>query len=165
MRELFQSLPEIGSAGNPHTCTARITLAVTPVMRKSPYAGMIFNGLGVRSIWTEFLQPFLRRWADIRRRSWMKRCYEIHSPKTGSGNITADCGAEKSKVRPGLRRSGSAGFQLWSRPRFRRFRGIINSAEASPQSIPKSGTRFRAGWQSPLPLRSRKRFSAKEAAQ
>ena len=46
MRELFQSLPEIGSAGNPHTCTARITLAVTPVMRKSPYAGMIFNGLG-----------------------------------------------------------------------------------------------------------------------
>ena len=37
---------DIGSAGNPHTCTARITLAVTPVMRKSPYAGMIFNGLG-----------------------------------------------------------------------------------------------------------------------
>ena len=24
------------------------------------------------------------------------------SAKTGSGNITADCGAEKSKVRPGL---------------------------------------------------------------
>ena len=46
LRELFLSLPEIGSAGNPHTCTARITLAGSPVMRKSPYAGMIFNGMG-----------------------------------------------------------------------------------------------------------------------
>lgn len=46
LRELFQSLPEIGTAENPHTCTARITLAGSPVMRKSPYAGMIFNGMG-----------------------------------------------------------------------------------------------------------------------
>ena len=46
LRELFSSLPEIGSEGNPHTCTARITLAASPVMRKSPYAGMIFNGMG-----------------------------------------------------------------------------------------------------------------------
>ena len=46
LRELFLSLPEIGTAGNPHTCTARITLAGSPIMRKSPYAGMIFNGMG-----------------------------------------------------------------------------------------------------------------------
>ncbi len=46
LRELFASLPEIGSKGNPNTCTARITLAGSPVMRKSPYAGMIFNGMG-----------------------------------------------------------------------------------------------------------------------
>lgn len=46
LRELFQTLPEIGSTENPHTCTARITLAGSPVMRKSPYAGMIFNGMG-----------------------------------------------------------------------------------------------------------------------
>lgn len=46
LRELFHSLPEIGSVENPHTCTARITLAGSPVMRKSPYAGMIFNGMG-----------------------------------------------------------------------------------------------------------------------
>lgn len=46
LRELFRSLPEIGTDGNPHTCTARITLAGSPVMRKSPYAGMIFNGMG-----------------------------------------------------------------------------------------------------------------------
>lgn len=46
LRELFQTLPKAGTEGNPLTCTARITLAASPVMRKSPYAGMMFNGLG-----------------------------------------------------------------------------------------------------------------------
>lgn len=46
LRELFSTLPPAGSAGNPLTCTAKISLAVNPVMRKSPYAGMIFNGMG-----------------------------------------------------------------------------------------------------------------------
>lgn len=46
LRELFTTLPRIGTEGNPHTCTAKITLAGSPVMRKSPYAGMIFNGMG-----------------------------------------------------------------------------------------------------------------------
>lgn len=46
LRELFKSLPSIGTEGNEHTCTARITCAANPVMRRSPYAGMIFNGMG-----------------------------------------------------------------------------------------------------------------------
>lgn len=46
LRELFRTLPKAGTDGNPLTCTARITLAATPVMRKSPYAGMLFNGMG-----------------------------------------------------------------------------------------------------------------------
>lgn len=46
LRELFKELPKAGSKDNPLTCTARITLAANPVMRKSPYAGMIFNGMG-----------------------------------------------------------------------------------------------------------------------
>lgn len=46
LRELLASLPQIGTDGNPHTCTAKITLAASPVLRKSPYAGMIFNGMG-----------------------------------------------------------------------------------------------------------------------
>ena len=126
MRELFQSLPEIGSAGNPHTCTARITLAVTPVMRKSPYAGMIFNGLG-RPLNLDGVSATLPASMGGNKTPIMDEALlRDPSAKIGSGNITADCGAEKSKVRPGLRRSGSAGFQLWSRPRFRRFRGIIN---------------------------------------
>lgn len=46
LRQLLSNLPPAGSEENPLTCTAKITLASNPVMRKSPYAGMIFNGLG-----------------------------------------------------------------------------------------------------------------------
>ena len=46
LRELLGNLPPAGSDENPLTCTAKITLAAFPVMRKSPYAGMIFNGMG-----------------------------------------------------------------------------------------------------------------------
>ena len=46
LRQLFSTLPEVGSDENPLTCTARITLAANPVMRRSPYAGMLFNGMG-----------------------------------------------------------------------------------------------------------------------
>lgn len=46
LRELFRKLPRIGTTENPITCTAKITLASNPVLRKSPYAGMLFNGMG-----------------------------------------------------------------------------------------------------------------------
>lgn len=46
VRETFKSLGKAGSILNPSTCTARITFASKPVMRKSPYAGMYFNGQG-----------------------------------------------------------------------------------------------------------------------
>ena len=46
LRELFAKLPKAGTDEHPITCTANITLAKRPVMRKSPYAGMMFNGLG-----------------------------------------------------------------------------------------------------------------------
>lgn len=46
VREAISHLGPAGNSTNPLTCTARITLAEKPVMRKSPYAGMIFNGLG-----------------------------------------------------------------------------------------------------------------------
>jgi DNA (cytosine-5)-methyltransferase 1 len=46
LRQLLSNLPVAGSCNNPLTCTARITFATNPVMRRSPYAGMIFNGLG-----------------------------------------------------------------------------------------------------------------------
>jgi DNA (cytosine-5)-methyltransferase 1 len=46
LRELFSSLPPAGTDENPLTCTAKISLAANPVMRRSPYAGMLFNGMG-----------------------------------------------------------------------------------------------------------------------
>lgn len=52
IREAISHLGPAGTPKNPLTCTARITLAEKPVMRKSPYAGMLFNGLG-RPIYLE----------------------------------------------------------------------------------------------------------------
>lgn len=46
IRNLLSSLGRAGTENNPNTCTARITFATTPIMRKSPYAGMYFNGQG-----------------------------------------------------------------------------------------------------------------------
>ena len=46
IREIIGHLGPAGSESNPKTCVAKITLAGKPVMRKSPYAGMIFNGIG-----------------------------------------------------------------------------------------------------------------------
>lgn len=46
VRNLLKSLGRAGSDQNPNTCTAKITFATHPIMRKSPYAGMYFNGQG-----------------------------------------------------------------------------------------------------------------------
>lgn len=46
VRQALSHLGPAGSSTNLHTCNAEITLAAKPIMRKSPYAGMIFNGAG-----------------------------------------------------------------------------------------------------------------------
>lgn len=46
IKELLSSLGRAGTETNPNTCTAKITFATTPIMRKSPYSGMYFNGQG-----------------------------------------------------------------------------------------------------------------------
>lgn len=46
VREALGVLDRAGEGNNTGTCKAKITLAANPVMRKSPYAGMLFNGLG-----------------------------------------------------------------------------------------------------------------------
>ncbi|ONI47440.1 DNA (cytosine-5-)-methyltransferase, partial [Candidatus Epulonipiscioides saccharophilum] len=46
IRELLKDLGKSGSEKNPNTCTAKITFATNPIMRKSPYSGMYFNGQG-----------------------------------------------------------------------------------------------------------------------
>lgn len=45
----IQAIGHLGVEGterNPKTCNAVVTIAERPVLRKSPYAGMMFNGLG-----------------------------------------------------------------------------------------------------------------------
>lgn len=46
VRQALASLPAFGELGNDSVCKAKVTAAKTPVMRKSPYAGMLFNGQG-----------------------------------------------------------------------------------------------------------------------
>lgn len=57
-REVLLSVGAFGSHQNPDTCAANITLAKTPIMRKSPYAGMLVNGAG-RPVDLEGLPPTL----------------------------------------------------------------------------------------------------------
>jgi DNA (cytosine-5)-methyltransferase 1 len=46
MQSIFDDCGPSGTERNPLTCRAKVTLAERPVLRKSPYAGMLFNGLG-----------------------------------------------------------------------------------------------------------------------
>lgn len=46
VRSALETLPPYRQPGNDSVCTARVTPARTPVMRKSPFAGMLFNGQG-----------------------------------------------------------------------------------------------------------------------
>ena len=46
VRQALKVLDRAGEGNNRDTCNAKITLAANPVLRKSAYAGMLFNGLG-----------------------------------------------------------------------------------------------------------------------
>lgn len=46
VRSALSALPALGLPGNDSLCTARVTPARKPVLRRSPFAGMLFNGKG-----------------------------------------------------------------------------------------------------------------------
>lgn len=46
LRDTLLKVAKVGTVENPFSCTAKISLACNPVIRKSPYAGMLFNGMG-----------------------------------------------------------------------------------------------------------------------
>lgn len=46
VRQALSVLDRAGKGNNASTCNAKITLTPQPVLRKSAYAGMLFNGLG-----------------------------------------------------------------------------------------------------------------------
>jgi len=46
VRKALAALPAYGQPGNDSVCKAKVTAAKFPVLRKSPYSGMLFNGQG-----------------------------------------------------------------------------------------------------------------------
>jgi DNA (cytosine-5)-methyltransferase 1 len=46
VKDIFLKLGKASTDDNPLTCKAKITIAEKPILRKSPYAGMLFNGMG-----------------------------------------------------------------------------------------------------------------------
>ena len=44
--QALRSLPPLGEPGNDQICKAKVTTAKEPVLRQSPFAGMLFNGQG-----------------------------------------------------------------------------------------------------------------------
>ncbi|MFI8667462.1 DNA cytosine methyltransferase [Qipengyuania sp. NPDC077410] len=44
--QVVRELGRAGTNGNPRICKAKITFARSPILRRSPYAGMLFNGAG-----------------------------------------------------------------------------------------------------------------------
>ncbi len=46
VREALKPLDKAGTGNNKSICKAKITVTPNPILRKSPYAGMLFNGLG-----------------------------------------------------------------------------------------------------------------------
>ena len=58
LKSVIKSFGPAGSQGNPKTCTAKIVYAKSPILRKSAYAGMLFNGAG-RPIPVEGASPTL----------------------------------------------------------------------------------------------------------
>jgi DNA (cytosine-5)-methyltransferase 1 len=44
--DVLRAMPPAGEPGNASACTAKITMAKIPVLRLSPFAGMLFNGQG-----------------------------------------------------------------------------------------------------------------------
>lgn len=46
LREVLKSVGKYGTDENPQTCTSHVSLAKRPVLRQSPYAGMLVNGAG-----------------------------------------------------------------------------------------------------------------------
>lgn len=44
--DIVREFGRAGTATNPMTCTAKVTFAKSPILRKSAYAGMLFNGAG-----------------------------------------------------------------------------------------------------------------------
>lgn len=46
LKSIVRNLGPAGSQGNSRVCNAKVNFTLRPIMRRSPYAGMLFNGAG-----------------------------------------------------------------------------------------------------------------------
>ena len=73
VRDIVSPLGVAGSKNNQRICNAKVTIAAKPVMRRSPYAGMMFNGQGRPFIiLMDIHAPSTLLWVGIRHPLLMK---------------------------------------------------------------------------------------------
>jgi len=95
VRDALKKLPPYGQPGNDNICKAAITPAKSPIMRASPYAGMLFNGCG-RPIHLESPSPTLpasmggnktpiidQKALESKEKNWVE---DYHAQLIGGGN-------------------------------------------------------------------------------
>lgn len=97
-RETILSAGKYGSADNPITCTASISLASNPVMRKSPYAGMLVNGAG-RPIDLDGIAPTLPASMGGNKTPIVDEV-ALNDPKTPNWFVTYHKALQEHKVNP-----------------------------------------------------------------
>ena len=109
VRETILSAGTFGTGENPQTCTANVSLATNPVMRRSPYAGMLVNGAG-RPIDLDGIAPTLPASMGGNKTPIVDEV-ALHDPKTPNWFVTYHHGLvggttspDKAKVPGTLRR-------------------------------------------------------------
>lgn len=147
IRDLLQPLGRAGTEKNPDTCTAKITFAAHPIMRKSPYAGMYFNGQGRPINIDGYSNTLPASMGGIKHRLLMKSIFMEMLSQIGL-RITIR-GYLRVLLCQNLRMHHAALEELLSRKllKFRHFQMIIFFVERRGKFIHKLGMLFHANWQ------------------
>ena len=98
-REVIQSAGRYDTHENPRTSTANVTLAAHPVMRKSPYAGMLVNGAG-RPIDLDGIAPTLPASMGGNKTPIVDEV-ALYDSDTPNWFVTYHAGLESGTMRPG----------------------------------------------------------------
>lgn len=143
VRNALKTLPPAGEAGNEQLCTAIISLAKNPVLRRSPYAGMLFNGQG-RVMNLDQPAPTLpaSMGGGIGRQSSMRGSSRTERSR-GSSRITIAFFMSVFHRWTGCRKVHICAASPWRRlPRFRRFHEMSLGRENSPLDSGKLETPY-----------------------
>ena len=98
-REVILSAGKFDTEENPKTCTANVSLARHPVMRRSPYAGMLVNGAG-RPIDLDGIVPTLPASMGGNRTPIVDET-SLHDPTIPNWFVAYHSGLVKGTITPG----------------------------------------------------------------